>query len=302
MSADENFIYVSSDGKAWEKRQFQSATDAATMIVYSEYNAEFVILKSYRNSVVYSYDLVTFHERPFLDTSSISNRTFYFYETTYGNGTFVTVAHSEYNGTRIYYSYDGLTWYNFNLGASVSANAYKHVVYKNGYFLVSGTRTTFWYSYFIRITDPTYWTEKSLSDIVKDWEFSFSKDKTIAGFNSDGFLYADTFINTTWTVGSFPYSSDKFELSKVAYGNETYISVSINAPLGKQLIVSSNGVDWKYRKFFNTDLKGIVFGNNKFVIISKGDNSQSCYIILSPDGNNWNRIAMPFQANKILYF
>ena len=274
--------------------------------VYQKYNSKFSTesgLKTFKYTNKYEIHF----NKPF---KPIQNEMYY---PCFGNNVFVSIASS---GSVYSYSSDGITWN----GSTLSHATGSSLKFINGMFITPGKSTDMYIS---TSSDGITWSSYSVPHTVSDIAYGNNKyvylpsDVPSAKYTS--FYYSSDL--TSWTEITHPDIAT-YGPSMICFGNNMFVSVAYSSSTA---IKSSDGITWteftmpmsgcdffecingKFYALFRDSSKGlitedcinwteftlpkaarwgtIVYGNNKFITLTKNSNSNACAV--SYDGINW---------------
>ena len=274
--------------------------------VYQKYNSKFSTesgLKTFKYTNKYEIHF----NKPF---KPIQNAMYY---PRFGNNVFVSIASS---GSTYSYSSDGITWNSSTLSHATGSS----LKFINGMFITTGTSSDMYIS---TSSDGITWTSYSVPHTVSDIAYGNNKyvylpsDVPSAKYTS--FYYSSDL--TSWTEITHPDIAT-YGPSMICFGNNMFVSVAYSSSTA---IKSSDGITWteftmpmsgcdffecingKFYALFRDSSKGlitedcinwteftlpkaarwgtIVYGNNKFIALTKNSNSNACAV--SYDGINW---------------
>jgi len=223
---------------------------------------------------------------------------------TYGNGLFVAVGRDDYLGGNIITSPDGTNW---TLQVSGDDNYWASVTYGNGLFVVvpsrspsnDGVRTS---------PDGINWTIRK-SPEEKSWSsVTYGNGLFVAvGIpqvpDDKGKSVMTSTDGVNWIIGTSP-SGDSLcnSWSSVTYGNGLFVAVSSKNDCdfaekdikeGKNVMTSTDGINWTSRVTLNNYLTSVTYGNGLFVAVAKYAETNS--VMTSPNGINWTTRSTPEQ-------
>ena len=190
---------------------------------------------------------------------------------TFGNGSFVGVG-----GTMVYTSANGINWQQLNPGANDGLVA---VTCGNGRFIAVGggllsranvvvsTNLTEWSVGSARTTMPL----RAIAYGDNVWQFTGGAFR-IVGDQGEGAYTTDGI--SSWTSGSFPTSVN---LLGVAWGAGGFISVGQGGYITGDFQSANSGT--------TSDLQGVVFHNDRFVVVGGGG-----VILTSTNGLYWTQV------------
>jgi hypothetical protein len=195
------------------------------------------------------------------------------YNVTYGNGKFVTIAS---NSTNIFvYSTNGINWIQTTLPSS--ANWYG-VTYGNGKFVAVGDDNIAAYS-----TDGINWTASTLPSSSDWYNVTYGNGKFVTiGYDTNQAAYSTNGIN--WTAATMPSYAN---WRNVTYGDGKFVAISFN---DYKAAYSTDGITWTASTMpSNAYWRNVAYGDGKFVAIA----SNSTNAAYSTDGINWTASTLP---------
>ncbi len=222
---------------------------------------------------------------------------------TFGNGLFVAVG---FNGT-ILSSGDGITWFSQNSGISQSLNA---VAYGNGLFVAVGMSgiilsspegatwnpqpsgvnayllgVAYGDNRFVAVGNPNTILRSNATATV--WE-----PKNSAGIGFGGVTYGGgrfmaigglgVSVSTDGEIWNW-YAREGVDQFGIGYGNGVYVTLTGDCMSGTFEYALNNGQTWIKARCATSYPIGIVYGNNRFVVVGN-----SSIIYTSTDGIHWD--------------
>jgi hypothetical protein len=240
----------------------------------------------------------------------------------WGNGRFVVVG-----GGALLASDDGQAW--TNLWSGIPGYALFDVAYGNGQF-VAGASIDFGWSFdgFLTSTDGVNWARISVADSHPLWRIVYGGGRFVGvgdravWSSTDGLNWSNVASGSSRYLMDVCYTGDAYvavggngilrgssdasnwvdynlgasNLIAVAYGN----GLCVAATWDRNMLRSTNGVDWVYQSLTNlnlgdSDLKSMAFGNGVFVAVGDG------IVIYSADAVNWDAIHLNAFLNRVCY-
>ena len=255
-----------------------SLNDEINNICYG--NGKYVVIATNSNTFAYSTDGINWTET----SDGLSSRDWD--SICYGNDKYVALMFNTSN--TFAYSTDGIHWTETNDG--LSERKWTSICYGNGKYVVTSNTNTFAYS-----NDGIHWTETSNGLTSRNWSsICYGNGKYVAVANSSNtFAYSINGIN--WTETSNGLSSDEWGFS--CYGDKKYVAITKN--MKRNLIYSTDGINWTSGNSPSSMINGINYYNGYFIIC---DSFYSSTIYYSKNLNDWNSLEQLPQANQIYKF
>lgn len=206
------------------------------------------------------------------------------FDVAYGSGKFVAVAWSGFPWSfgGFFRSTDGVNWARVSVAGS---NALNRIVYGGGRFVGVGDGGAVWSS-----TDGLSWSNVVSGSSRYLMDVCYTGDAYVA-VGGNGILRGSADASK-WV----DYDLGASNMIAVAYGN----GLCVAATWDRNMLRSTNGVDWVYQSLTNlnlgdSDLKSIAFGNGAFVAVGDG------IVIYSADAVSWNAIHLNAFLNRVCY-
>ena len=278
-------IFASADGIIWEQ------TSLITALTNVRFFSNGVFVAVGDNSRILISSDGRHWTQTFSNTGSFLDR-IYFKDITHGNSMFEAIGFAvERNRNVVLTSFDGVDWQELDLSVSYELNA---LTYGSKAFVSVGK-----YGAIFSTSDGENWTQTSKGVLYNFNSITAGNGTLVAaggsglGASTDGVNWHNTNYDA-WLAG-------------VAYGNNSFVAVGNAYSNGLPfsiILTSSDGMTWEKTysdpdpwkiNGFGTYLRGIAYGNEKFVAIARGK------VLLSYDGKNWNEMLVPFDLYGITY-
>lgn len=216
---------------------------------------------------------------------------------------------------------DGVNW--TELAKPRQAPDYYAIEYANGLYVVAGDDGRIWTS-----KDGSAWTQK-YGGVQVDLAGVAEARNLVVAVGADGAIFSSSspwpwkwlrrFTGTTQPLHSVAAGTDLFvavgdhgtvltsadaktwttqpsgtaaDLQSVIFAGGRFVAAG-NLTGGKAVILTSvDGLTWKAQQIDGTGIRGVAFGQGKFVLVGAGG-----LILTSPDGVAWTRAKTPSQAD-----
>lgn len=257
-------LAYSTDGIVWTVQTIFASNTVLGNLTYA--GSYFYALQGGNTSLFYySSDGIVWNSANF--PASITNPS-----VAYNSGVYVVAG-----GSRVFYSNDGVTWFNSSLAIATR----QAVVWDGTYFLVWGTGGTY------RSNDGNTWTNQGTTP--GSGRFAAVDTSTGTVVSSNGSSYrVTTDHGVTWTTLSLP--SGPYEY--ITFDGSRFLMPSTTTT-AHRILVSSDGITWTSSYTWPTILTNVAmvaYGNGRYIIgasffsISFSGTGQYSY---SSDLTNW---------------
>lgn len=206
------------------------------------------------------------------------------FDTTYGNGRFVSCVSFSYAQVvaTSSISENSIIWTARTL--PVSSN-WASITFGNNVFVTIG-RSSFTPSPIAISTDGITWVRRTMipSSPSIQWTVNYGNGIFVAVSNYSSARSAASTNGVTWTQGTMPAGTDWHES---VYGNNVFVSVRKNVNISAY---STNGTSWTQTTLpASADWTGMAYNNGHFVVIARGPSLVS---LSSTNGITWTQGTM----------
>lgn len=212
----------------------------------------------------------------------------------YANGKFIIGAGGRNSTTKKYgpflYSTDGKVW---DLGVGTPTDEVRNITYGNGMYVAVGN-DGIWYS-----ADGITWEDTSAANRSVD-SVAYGNGMFVALGSDTSYISKD---GVTWTKNEGVFDNCEGDgvipTIHMAYGNGMFVAIS---HYDTNILYSSNGINWTgiLLKDGDTSLTvhGIVYANNKFIVIYNTPSILGSNIAYSSNGINWTTLSLPLNNSS----
>lgn len=252
ISRGTDSAYYSTDGITWMKSSMPTKSDWSAL-AYG--NGKFVAVAMNSTNAAYSNDGITWKGTESYSTVNWS-------ALCYGNGKFVAVADGSDTAQ---YSTDGINWLYSTIGSS---SAWKSICYGKDKFIAAGDAGKISFSY-----NGIDWNSLTI------YEYNHTKIYYANGIyiilinRNNTMLYS--YDGISWSKGSIQADNNETinMWNDVCYGNGKFIAGADSDIIAH----STNGTTWEITKNSIGSNASLCYGDGRFVIATKGSNSNAWY-------------------------